>query len=51
MRSRFNKGLSPNFASNIKGTLMEIEKVLINDCLRVSKVSENFAFQLFIILH
>ena len=29
---------------------MKIEKVLINDPLRVSKSSEIFAFQLFIIL-
>ena len=26
---------------NIKGTVMQIEKALINDCLRVSKVSWN----------
>ena len=29
------------------GTVMQIKKALINDCLRISKVSENFAFQLF----
>ena len=35
----------------LKGTVIQIEKALINDRLRVSKVSENFAFQqLYIIL-
>ena len=35
----------------LKGTVMQIEKALINDRLNVSNVSpENFAFQLFIIL-
>ena len=37
-------------ASLLKGTAMQIEKVLINDCLWVWKVSWKFAFQLFIIL-
>ena len=26
-------------SSNLKGTVMQIEKALINDCLRISKVS------------
>ena len=37
----------------LKGTIMQIEKALINDRLHVSKVSfekQNFASQLFIIL-
>ena len=34
----------------VKGTVMQIEKALINDRLRVSKYLENFTFQLFIIL-
>ena len=34
----------------IKGTVMQIEKALINDRSCVLKVSENFAFQLFMIL-
>ena len=29
---------------------MQTEKSLINDCLHVSKYTENFAFQLFLIL-
>ena len=33
------KGSSPNFASNIKGTVMQTEKALTNDRLRVLKVS------------
>ena len=33
-------GLSPKLASDsFKGTVMQLEKALINDCLRVSKVS------------
>ena len=36
--------------SIIKGIVMQIEKALINDSLHVSKVPENFAFQLFIFL-
>ena len=35
---------------NFEGTVMEIEKTLINDRLGVSKYLENFTFQLFIIL-
>ena len=35
---------------NIKGAVMQIEKGLTNDCLRFQKYSENFAFQLFIVL-
>ena len=27
------------WADSVKGTVMQIEKALINDCLRVSKVS------------
>ena len=34
----------------VKGTVMQIEKALINDCLRVSKYAENFAVKLFTIL-
>ena len=34
----------------IKGTVLQIEKALINDRSCVLKVSENFAFQLFMIL-
>ena len=34
----------------LKGTVMQIEKALINDCLRVQKYPENFAFELFITL-
>ena len=34
----------------LKCTVTQIEKALINDRLRVLKVSENFAIQLFIIL-
>ena len=33
---------------NVKGTVMQIEKALINGRLCVSKVFENFAFQLFL---
>ena len=33
-----------------KGGIMQIEKGLINDRLRVSKIPESFALQLFIIL-
>ena len=32
-----------------KGTVMQIEKALINDGLRFQKYPENFTFQLFII--
>ena len=40
-----------NMLSRIKGTVMHIEKALINDCLYLfQKYPENFAFQLFIIL-
>ena len=35
---------------NVYGTVMQIEKALGNDPLLVSKVSWNFAFQLFVIL-
>ena len=34
----------------LKVTVMQIEKALINDRLRVLKYSQNFAFQLFTIL-
>ena len=34
-----------------KGTVMQIEKAPINDCLRFQKYAENFAYQLFITLH
>ena len=34
----------------LQGTVMQIKKALINDGLRISKVSEYFPFQLFIIL-
>ena len=37
-------------STKFKGTIMQTEKALINDRLRVQKYSENFAFQLFIIL-
>ena len=36
--------------NNIKGTVMQIKKTLINDRLRISKYPENFGFQLFVIL-
>ena len=46
-----------NFAKSIfdklglfKATVMQIEKTLINNCLRVSKDLENFVFETFIIL-
>ena len=31
-----------NFEKQFKGAVMQIEKALINDCLRVSKVSGKF---------
>ena len=34
----------------LKGTVVQIEKALINDCLHVQKYPENFAFELFITL-
>ena len=34
----------------LKGTVMQIEKALINDCLHFQKYPENFAFELFITL-
>ena len=53
----FNSGLMNDkfvvimkIKKKIKGAVMQIEKVPINDRLRVSKVSENFSFQLYIIL-
>ena len=36
---RATNGSSPNFASNIKGTVILTEIALINNHLRVSKVS------------
>ena len=36
--------------SFIKGTVIQIEKALINDCLSVSKVSWKFRIPIFIIL-
>ena len=36
------------FSYILQGTVMQFEKTLITDRLNVSKVSENFAFQLFI---
>ena len=35
---------------SFKGTVMQIEKALINDRLRISKATGSFAFQLFMIL-
>ena len=35
----------------LKGTVMQIEKALINDGFVIQKYPENFAFQLFLILH
>ena len=37
-------------SSNSKGTVMQNERGLINDCLRVSKVSLKFRSQLFVVL-
>ena len=45
----FDKEALSLMYSYLKGTVMQIEKGRINDCLR--KYSENFSFQLFIILH
>ena len=44
--------VSQLFSENgsIKGTVMQIEKALINDRLCVQKHPQNFAFQLFITL-
>ena len=38
------------FVPSFDGTVMQIEKALINDRLRLSEVSENFEFQLVIML-
>ena len=37
------------FVVNVKGTVMQIEKALINDSLMFQKYVENFAFQVIII--
>ena len=44
----FLRGAIQTHCATLKGTVMQIEKALINDCLCVSKVSV-FAVQLFII--
>ena len=39
-----------NFMFFVKGTVLQLEKAMINDHLRVSKYPESFSFKLFIIL-
>ena len=42
---RLRKLLSESSSYNIKGTAMQIEKALINDRYRISKVSSKFRIQ------
>ena len=44
------KTLSEFLNFNLKGTVMQIEKALINDPLQLQKYPENFALQLFKVL-
>ena len=50
IRRRDLNNMKECLVTEIKGTVMQIEKALINDRLSVQKDSENFAFQLFIVL-
>ena len=43
-----SKSVDLLFIKRSKGTVMQIEKALINDCLSISTVSLKFGIQLFI---
>ena len=48
--SQMNHWITWLIYSSVNGTVMQIKKALINDRLRHSEVSENFEFQLVIML-